>query len=150
MKLMQLDKKRNDRNKTDPVMVQLLNELDGFDNNENIKIIAATNRADVLDPALIRSGRIDRKIKCDLPNENERINILKVYANKMKCDKDNIDFEQLARLTNGFNGSQLKAVTVEAGMSVIRRDGDLLMFMDFIDGVNEVKMKKKSYLNYLY
>merc|ERR1711879_913959 len=90
-------------------MLELLNQLDGFSSDTRIKVIAATNRPDILDPALLRSGRIDRKVECPLPNEQSRERILRMNVNP------DVNFQELARSTEDFNGAQLKAVCVEAG-----------------------------------
>ncbi|EGR28273.1 26S proteasome protein, macropain, putative [Ichthyophthirius multifiliis] len=100
-------------------MLELLNQLDGFTQDDSIKVIAATNRPDILDPALLRSGRLDRKIEFPLPNEEARGQVLKIHSRKMKT-KD-IIFSELARSTEGFNCAQVKAVCVEAGMCALRR-----------------------------
>ncbi|KAM0864662.1 hypothetical protein ACQ4PT_043781 [Festuca glaucescens] len=102
-------------------MLELLNQLDGFSSDERIKVIAATNRADILDPALLRSGRLDRKIEFPHPSEEARARILQIHSQKMNVNPD-VNFEELARSTDDFNGAQLKAVCVEAGMLVLRRD----------------------------
>jgi len=128
-------------------MLELLNQLDGFGSNSNIKIIAATNRPDILDPALLRSGRIDRKIECPLPSEMARERILKIHAKKMNCHPD-VNFKELSRCTEDFNGAQLKAVCVEAGMLALRRDGLELRHEDFMEGISVVQAKKKSDLQY--
>ena len=86
-------------------MLELLNQLDGFSSSKDIKVIAATNRPDVLDPALMRSGRLDRKIEFLLPNENSRIQILKIHSRKMNVDKKDVVFRELARICEGFNGA---------------------------------------------
>lgn len=129
-------------------MLELLNQLDGFSQNDDIKVIAATNRPDVLDPALLRSGRLDRKIELPLPNEEARARIMQIHSRKMNVDKNDVNFEELARTTQEFNGAQLKAVCVEAGMEALRRNAQLLRHEDFIAGINEVQAKKKSSLNY--
>ena len=103
-------------------MLELLNQLDGFQQNDDIKVIAATNRVDILDPALLRSGRIDRKIEFPLPNESSRANIMQIHSRKMNVNP-NVNFAELARATVDFNGAQLKAVCVEAGMIALR-NGD--------------------------
>uniref|UniRef100_A0A2P2MLB9 Uncharacterized protein MANES_08G117200 n=1 Tax=Rhizophora mucronata TaxID=61149 RepID=A0A2P2MLB9_RHIMU len=103
-------------------MLELLNQLDGFSSDERIKVIAATNRADILDPALMRSGRLDRKIEFPHPSEEARARILQIHSRKMNVHPD-VNFEELARSTDDFNGAQLKAVCVEAGMLALRRDG---------------------------
>src|ERR1700712_45214 len=79
-------------------MLELLNQLDGFGSDDRIKVIAATNRIDILDPALLRSGRLDRKIEFPLPNEMARAQILRIHSRKMKVD-ENINWEELARST---------------------------------------------------
>lgn len=129
-------------------MLELLNQLDGFSSDNNIKIIAATNRADVLDPALVRSGRLDRKIEFPLPNEDARIQIMQIHSRKMNVDKNDVNYKELARATDGFNGAQLKAVTVEAGMNALKRDASIIMHEDFVDGITAVQSKKKSNLLY--
>jgi len=129
-------------------MLELLNQLDGFSQNDDIKVIAATNRPDVLDPALLRSGRLDRKIELPLPNEEARARIMQIHSRKMTVDKNDVNFEELARSTPEFNGAQLKAVCVEAGMEALRRGGNIIRHEDFIAGINEVQSKKKSSLNY--
>merc|ERR1712224_675437 len=96
-------------------MLELLNQLDGFSSNASIKIIAATNRIDILDPALLRSGRIDRKIEFPLPTEQARAKIMQIHSRKMNVNAE-VNFEELGRCTDDFNGAQLKAVCVEAGM----------------------------------
>ena len=84
-------------------------------------MIAATNRADILDPALMRSGRLDRKIEFPHPSEDARAKILQIHSRKMNVSPD-VNFEELARSTDDFNAAQLKAVCVEAGMLALRRD----------------------------
>ena len=129
-------------------MLELLNQLDGFSGNSDIKVIAATNRVDVLDPALMRSGRLDRKIEFPHPNEKSRANIMEIHARKMNYDKQYVNFKELARSTDDFNGAMLKAVCVEAGMIALRRGAAELQHEDFVEGVNAVKSKKKAKLYY--
>ncbi len=94
-------------------MLELLNQLDGFSSNDKIKVIAATNRPDTLDPALLRSGRLDRKVELPHPGEAARAQILKIHSRKMKVDEsDVINYDELARCTEDFNGAQMKAVAV--------------------------------------
>lgn len=94
-------------------MLELLNQLDGFQPNSDIKVIAATNRVDILDPALLRSGRLDRKIEFPHPNEEARARIMQIHSRKMNVSKD-VNYEELARCTDDFNGAQCKAVCIEA------------------------------------
>jgi len=128
-------------------MLELLNQMDGFSSSDNIKVIAATNRVDILDPALLRSGRFDRKIELPLPTEEARAEILKIHSRKMVVSED-VNFDELAQMTQDFNGAQLKAVCVEAGMIALRRDAKRLLHEDFIDGIAEVQAKKKKDLDY--
>jgi 26S proteasome regulatory subunit T5 len=130
-------------------MLELLNQLDGFDSMDTVKVIAATNRVDVLDPALLRSGRIDRKIEFPLPNEASRSRIMEIHAEKFTALSPDVNFEELARCTQEFNGAQLKAVVVEAGMIALRRNAAQVEHEDFVDGIAEVQAKKKeSILHY--
>ncbi|GHP12399.1 26S proteasome regulatory subunit 6A A [Pycnococcus provasolii] len=128
-------------------MLELLNQLDGFGSDDNIKIIAATNRADILDPALLRSGRIDRKIEFPHPSEDARAKIMQIHSRKMNVGGD-VNFEELARSTDDFNAAQLKAVCVEAGMLALRRDATQIGHEDFVEGIVQVQAKKKTSLNY--
>merc|ERR1712179_811843 len=128
-------------------MLELLNQLDGFQPNSNIKVIAATNRIDILDPALLRSGRLDRKIEFPTPNEEARARIMQIHSRKMNISHD-VNFEELARCTDDFNGAQCKAVCVEAGMIALRRQAATVTHEDFMDAIMEVQAKKKTNLNY--
>lgn len=128
-------------------MLELLNQLDGFSSADDIKVIAATNRVDILDPALLRSGRLDRKIEFPAPTEEARARILQIHARKMNVDPD-VNYDELARSTDDFNGAQCKAVVVEAGMIALRREVNLVTHEDFIEAIVEVQAKKKANLNY--
>ncbi|KAA8536832.1 hypothetical protein F0562_029310 [Nyssa sinensis] len=128
-------------------MLELLNQLDGFSSDDRIKVVAATNRADILDPALMRSGRLDRKIEFPHPTEEARARILQIHSRKMNVHPD-VNFEELARSTDDFNGAQLKAVCVEAGMLALRRDATEVNHEDFNEGIIQVQAKKKASLNY--
>ena len=129
-------------------MLELLNQLDGFSSDNKIKVIAATNRPDSLDPALLRSGRLDRKIELPLPDELSRIRILQIHCRKMTVDKNSVNFEELARTTEDFNGAMLKAVCVEAGMFALRRDAAIIVHEDFVEGTVAVQMRKKTSHSY--
>lgn len=129
-------------------MLELLNQLDGFSSDDRIKVVAATNRPDILDPALLRSGRLDRKIEFPHPNLEARIRILQIHSRKMNYDKEAVNFEELARSTDDFNGAQLKAVCVEAGMLALKRNADRIEHEDYVEGIAQVQAKKKSSLNY--
>uniref|UniRef100_A0A182R091 AAA+ ATPase domain-containing protein n=2 Tax=Neomyzomyia TaxID=44536 RepID=A0A182R091_9DIPT len=128
-------------------MLELLNQLDGFSSTADIKVIAATNRVDILDPALLRSGRLDRKIEFPHPNEEARARIMQIHSRKMNVSPD-VNFEELARSTDDFNGAQCKAVCVEAGMIALRRSAVSVIHEDFMDAIMEVQSKKKANLNY--
>ncbi|KAI3870187.1 hypothetical protein MKX03_025783 [Papaver bracteatum] len=128
-------------------MLEFLNQLDGFSSDDRIKVIAATNRVDVLDPALMRSGRLDRKIELPYPNEKARARILQIHSRFMN-NKADVNFEELARSTDGFNGAQLKFVCVEAGMQAIRRDAIEINHEDYVQGISEVQGKKKRIYEY--
>ncbi|KAK1442137.1 26S proteasome regulatory subunit [Babesia gibsoni] len=129
-------------------MLELLNQLDGFSSDDTVKVIAATNRPDTLDPALLRSGRLDRKIELPHPNEEARANIIQIHSRKMNVHPD-VNFQELARATEDFNGAQLKAVCIEAGMMALRRGAKELDHNDFVEGIAMLSAKKKTTLNYL-
>ncbi|MDO8726096.1 MAG: proteasome-activating nucleotidase [Candidatus Methanoperedens sp.] len=121
-------------------MVQLLAELDGFDKRGDVKIVAATNRIDLLDPALLRPGRFDRIIEIPLPDEEGRRDILRIHTRNMKLD--NVEFEELVKRTDGLSGADLKAIVTEAGMFVIRRKGKAVTLQDFNDAYNKMIIKE--------
>lgn len=128
-------------------MLEILNQLDGFSCNDEIKLIAATNRIDTLDPALVRSGRLDRKIEFPHPNEEARARIMQIHARKMNLSPE-VNFEELARETEEFNGAQCKATSTEAGMIALRRQSTLVCHEDFVEAISEVQAKKKVNLYY--
>jgi len=128
-------------------MLELLNQLDGFSSTSDIKVIAATNRVDILDPALLRSGRLDRKIEFPAPTEEARARIMQIHSRKMNTSQE-VNFDELARSTDDFNGAQCKAVCVEAGMIALRREATVVTHEDFMDAILEVQAKKKQTLNY--
>lgn len=129
-------------------MLELLNQLDGFNSDDSVKVIAATNRPDTLDPALLRSGRLDRKIELPHPNEEARAHIMQIHSRKMNVHPD-VNFMELARSTEDFNGAQIKAVCIEAGMVALRRGAKELDHNDFVEGIAMLSTKKKTTLNYL-
>jgi 26S proteasome regulatory subunit T5 len=124
-------------------MLELLNQLDGFASDDRIKVLAATNRVDVLDPALLRSGRLDRKIEFPLPNEEARAQILKIHSRKMTVDAS-VNWGELARSTDEFGGAMLKAVCVEAGMIALRMGKNKISHEHYVDAIAEVQAKKKD------
>ncbi|XP_026818459.1 26S proteasome regulatory subunit 6A-B-like [Rhopalosiphum maidis] len=138
-------KKAGDR-EVQRTMLELLNQMDGFTSTADIKVIAATNRVDILDPALLRSGRLDRKIEFPHPNQEARARIMQIHSRKIT--KFDVNFEELSRSTDDFNGAQCKAVCVEAGMIALRRGASTVTHEDFMDAIMEVQAKKKSNLDY--
>ena len=129
-------------------MLELLNQLDGFGSDDRVKVLAATNRVDTLDPALLRSGRLDRKIEFPLPSEEARESVLKIHARKLHCDNNSVNWRELARSTDEFNGAQLKAVTVEAGMIALRNGKSIIKHEDFVEAIGEVQARKSKSVNF--
>lgn len=128
-------------------MLELLSQLDGFGSSDDVKVIAATNRIDVLDPALLRSGRLDRKVEFPMPDEDARARILEIHSRRMTLHSD-VNFQELARSTDDMNGAQLKAVCVEAGMLALRHDRVCVAHEDFVEGIAAVQARKKANLSY--
>jgi len=106
---------------TERVISQLLTEMDGIITLENVVVIAATNRPDIVDPAVLRPGRFDRLIYVPEPNEEGRYQIFKIHTKKMPLAKD-VDLKYLARMTKGYSGADIKALCREAAMMALRRD----------------------------
>ncbi len=118
---------------------QLLVEMDGFESNDGVILIAATNRPDVLDPALLRPGRFDRRIVVPRPDLNGRIGILDVHTRKVPCHQ-NVELDVLARGTPGFSGADLEALVNEAALIAARRDKNKVEMVDFEDAKDKVLM----------
>jgi len=118
---------------------QLLVEMDGFESNEGVILIAATNRPDVLDPALLRPGRFDRQIVVDTPDVNGREGILKVHARKIKTAED-VDLSIMARGTPGMTGADLANMVNEAALLAARRNHDAVTMLDFEEAKDKVMM----------
>jgi len=116
---------------------QLLAEMDGFSNNIGIIIVAATNRADMLDKALLRAGRFDRQIHVDLPDLNERKQIFRVHVKPLKIAKD-LDIDFLAKQTPGFSGADIANVSNEAALIAARRDKKAVEKEDFLDAIDRI------------
>lgn len=123
-------------------LMELLNQLDGFDSLGQVKMITATNRPDVLDPALLRPGRIDRKIEIPLPNEQGRLQVIKIHSAKMNMGGE-IDYDAIVKLTDGMNGADLRNVCTEAGMFAIRSNRDTIIQEDFLKAARKVSDMKK-------
>ena len=127
----------NSDNEVQRTMLQIVTELDGFDARGNIKVLMATNRPDTLDPALLRPGRLDRKVEFGLPDLEGRSHILKIHAKVMSVDR-NIRYELLARLCPNTTGAELRSVCTEAGMFAIRARRKSVSEKDFLDSINKV------------
>ena len=127
-------------------LVQLLAELDGFDPLDNVKVIAATNRIDLLDPALLRPGRFDRLIEIPLPNFEGRKEIFTIHLRKLKLSND-IDLDELARRTESFSGADIKAAVVEAGYNAIRNNRLYVTMEDLVEGIRKIMLRKRSSKN---
>ena len=123
-------------------LMELLNQLDGFDELGQVKVIMATNRPDTLDPALLRPGRLDRKIEIPLPNETARFDIIKIHASKLTKHGE-IDYDAIVRLSDGFNGADLRNICTEAGMFAIRAERDFVIQEDFMKAVRKLADVKK-------
>ena len=121
-------------------LMQLLAELDGFDVLENVKIIAATNRPDILDEALLRPGRFDRVIEIPIPDDLGRKAIFKLNIDKMSTKK--IQLKAIIDKTSGFSGAEIKATCVEAGMIAIRKGRGHIIQDDFIESIKRINVKK--------
>ncbi|CAA6660806.1 unnamed protein product [Spirodela intermedia] len=126
-------------------MLELLNQLDGFEASNKIKVLMATNRIDILDQALLRPGRIDRKIEFPNPNEESRFDILKIHSRRMNLMRG-IDLKKIAEKMNGASGAELKAVCTEAGMFALRERRVHVTQEDFEMAVAKV-MKKDTEKN---
>jgi cell division protease FtsH len=116
---------------------QLLTEMDGFEGNKGVIILAATNRPDVLDPALLRPGRFDRQVRVELPDLIGREEILKVHLKKVKTDKD-IDINLIARMTAGASGAQLANIVNEAALRTVRMGGSRVTTEDLAESVETI------------
>jgi len=119
--------------------MQLLAEMDGFENRGDVKIIAATNRIDILDRALLRPGRFDRMIEIPLPDHAGRLAILKIHTQNMSLGED-VNLSEVARLTEGKNGADLRAICMEAGMFAIRMEHETVGHDDFTKAIDKLSV----------
>ncbi len=122
-------------------MMQLLAELDGFDPRGDVKVIGATNRIDILDPAILRPGRFDRIIEVPMPGFEAREQIFRIHTRKMKLAND-VNFKELSRLTEGATGADIKAICTEAGMFALREERTVVTMMDMIKAIDKVLRKE--------
>ena len=120
-------------------LMQLLAEMDGFDNRGDVKIVAATNRIDILDRALLRPGRFDRMIEIPLPDHQGRLAILKIHTQHMNIGED-VNLAEVSRLTEGKNGADLRAICMEAGMFAIRMERDTVNSDDFMKAIDKLSV----------
>lgn len=124
-------------------LMQLLAEMDGFESRGNVGIIAATNRPDILDPALIRPGRFDRIIEVPFPDEEGKLEILKIHTKNMTLDSD-VDLSIIAANAKNASGADLKSICTEAGMFAIREDNYSVSSKNFEDALDKVLNKNKN------
>lgn len=124
-------------NEVSRTMLEIVTQLDGFEERGNIKVIFATNRPDTLDPALVRPGRIDRKVEFGVPDLEGRTHIFKIHARHMSMEK-NVRFELLARLCPNTTGADIKSVCTEAGMYAIRDRRKAISEKDLLKAVDKV------------
>ncbi len=123
---------------TERVVDTLLTEMDGLGGLKNVIVIAATNRPDIIDPALLRPGRFDKIIEIPMPNEAARLEIFKVHMKRMPIAKD-VSIEQLAKATEGYTGAEIENLTREAGMNAIRANRDEVTKEDFENALEEIR-----------
>ena len=117
--------------------MELLNQLDGFEQLGQVKMVMVTNRSDILDPALLRPGRLDRKIEIPLPSEAARLDILKIHAMPI-TKRGGVEYESVCKLADGFNDADLWNVYTEAGLFAIRSDRDYAPEADFMKAAREI------------
>ncbi|MDA9097855.1 26S protease regulatory subunit [bacterium] len=130
-------------------LMELLNQMDGFDVLGKVKMVMATNRPDVLDPALMRPGRLDRKIEIPLPNEAGRVEVLKIHAQNINKHGD-IDYEAIAKIADDFNAADMRNICTEGGMFAIRDERDYVVHDDFMKAVRKLVEAKKLEPNASY
>lgn len=126
-------------------LMQLLAEMDGFNPLDNVKVIAATNRPDILDPAILRPGRFDRIIEVGEPDERGRLEIFKIHSRKMPLE-ENVNLVSLARRWENLSGADIKAVCMEAGMNAIRSNRTIILQEDFYEAYNRFMHKTRDHV----
>jgi 26S proteasome regulatory subunit T3 len=129
------------------VLLELLNQMDGFDQNTTIKVIMATNRADTLDPALLRPGRLDRKIEFPVPDRRQKRLILQVLTSKMNLSEE-VDLEDYVSRPDKLSGADLSALCQEAGMQAVRRNRYVILPKDFEKGYKKVVKLRDDEFNF--
>jgi 26S proteasome regulatory subunit T4 len=130
-------------------LMELLAQMDGFSSTSQVKVIMATNRPDILDPALLRPGRLDRKIEIPLPNEQSRLEIIKIHSKNLNITGE-VDYDAIVKLSEGFNGADLRNVCTEAGLFALREERESVINEDFMKAVRTIKQTKgmESTLHY--
>ena len=121
--------------------MQLLSEIDGFKGLGNVKVIGSTNRKDMLDPAILRPGRLERHIPFPLPTKDARREIFGIHSNLMRLGNIDVD---VAGLTEGFTGAEIKSVCTEAGYFAIRDGRTAVENADFLSAIEKVKSKEET------
>jgi len=134
---------RNDERES--TLNQLLTEMDGFEDSSGVIVIAATNKIDIIDEALLRSGRFDRRIFIPLPDKNDRLEIIKTY---MRNKPTEVDLNELANMSVGFSGAALATFVNEAAINALRRGSTILELSDFVAVRQKVLMGKKKVLSF--
>ncbi len=124
-------------------LMQLLAEMDGFNTRNNVRFIGATNRLDIIDPAMLRPGRFDRLIEVILPDFESRQSIFTIHTKNMNVHKD-VDVKELSTATEGASGADIKSICTEAGMFAIRENRDTVLKTDFESAVEKVLKKKEE------
>jgi len=124
--------------------MQLLSEIDGFKHLDKVKIVAATNRPDILDQAVVRPGRLDRLIEVSLPDAEGRTEILKIHTRRMNLQK--VRSKELVQLMEGFSGAEIKAVCTEAGYAAIRQQRETVTHEDFMQAIEKIKAEEEEEL----
>ncbi|AXP08495.1 ATP-dependent metallopeptidase FtsH/Yme1/Tma family protein [Campylobacter hepaticus] len=129
----------------DSTLNQLLTQMDGFEDNSGVIVIAATNKIELMDPALLRSGRFDRRIFLSLPDFKDRLKILEIY---MKDKNNNVNLNKIAKVSVGFSGAGLETLVNEAAINALRRNSTLVEESDFYAVLNKVLLGKKKILSF--
>jgi proteasome regulatory subunit len=128
--------------------MQLLSEIDGFNNLDNVKIIGCTNRKDILDPAIMRPGRLDRLILVDNPDNEGLKEIFKIHSRNMKFTKS-IDIDKIHKKLEGLSGAEVHAICTEAGYFAIRDSKTVISMKHFLDAIEKVKQAEEDDANYV-
>lgn len=124
-------------------LMQLLSEMDGFNNRGNVRILAATNRPDILDSALLRPGRFDRFLSIPMPDKEARAMIFKIHSRNMTLSED-VEFDELASITENASGSDIKAIAMEAGMLAVREERYSVEMVDFREAIKKLLVSKEK------